>query len=70
MKGVLQGMGEGAGELASPFISKQYIHKQYRIFKEGRTRDGRQIFTDTQLKTEPGTAKKCISRGESLIPFL
>jgi len=73
MKGVLQGMGEGAGELASPFISEAiYSQAVADIFvRKGRTRDGRQIFTDTQLRTEPGTAiKNSIDHvAESLIPF-
>ena len=73
MKGVLQGMGEGAGELASPFISEAIYSQAISdlFLREGRTRDGRQIFTDTQLRTEPGTAiRNSIEHvAESLIPF-
>ena len=73
MKGVLQGMGEAAGELASPFISEAIYSQAISdlFLREGRTRDGRQIFTDTQLRTEPGTAiRNSIEHvAESLIPF-
>ena len=73
MKGVLQGMGEAAGELASPFISEAIYSQAISdlFLREGRTRDGRQIFTDTQLRTEPGTAiRNSIEHvAESLIHF-
>jgi len=73
MKGLLNGMAESAGELASPFVSEAiYTQALADIFvREGRTRDGRQIYTDTQFKTEPGTAiKNSIDHvAESLIPF-
>jgi hypothetical protein len=73
MKGLLSGMAEAAGELASPFISEAiYTQAIADIFlREGRTRDGKQIYTETQLKTEPGTAiKNSIDHvAESLIPF-
>ena len=73
MKGVLQGTGEAAGELASPFISEAIYSQAISdlFLREGRTRDGRQIFTDTQLRTEPGTAiRNSIEHvAESLIPF-
>jgi len=73
MKGVVSGMAEAAGELASPFISEAiYTQAVADLFlREGRTRDGKQIFTDTQFKTEPGTAiKNSIDHvAESLIPF-
>jgi hypothetical protein len=73
MKGLLGGMAEAAGELASPFISEAiYTQAVADIFlRNGRTRDGRQIYTDTQFQTEPGTAiKNSIDHvAEALIPF-
>ena len=52
MKGLLSGMAEAAGELASPFISEAIIHKHYAdiFLRNGRTREGSQIYTETQLK--------------------
>ena len=73
MKGLLGGMAEAAGELASPFISEAiYTQALADIFlRGGRTREGSQIYTDTQFQTEPGTAiKNSIDHvAESLIPF-
>ena len=60
MRGVLKGMSEGAGELASPFISES-IYTQALVdltLRDGRTREGKQIWTETQLKTEPGQVIK------------
>ena len=60
MRGVLKGMSEGAGELASPFISES-IYTQALVdltLRDGRTRDGKQIWTEAQLKTEPGQVIK------------
>jgi hypothetical protein len=57
MKGVMKGMYEAAGELASPFISEA-IYTQALVdltFQDKEElRDGRQIWTETQLATEPG----------------
>ena len=73
MKGLISGMSEAAGELASPFISEAiYTQAVADLFlRGGRTRDGRQIFTETQFQTEPGTAiKNSIDHvAEALIPF-
>ena len=73
MKGLLGGMAEAAGELASPFISEAiYTQALADIFlREGRTREGSQIYTETQLKTEPGKAiQNSIEHvAESLVPF-
>jgi hypothetical protein len=56
MKGVMKGMFEAAGELASPFISEAiYTQALFDLIpRQGRTKDGRQIWTETQLATEPG----------------
>jgi len=73
MKGLLSGMAEAAGELASPFISEAiYTQALADIFlRNGRTREGSQIYTETQLKTEPGKAiQNSIEHvAESLVPF-
>ena len=73
MKGLLSGMAEAAGELASPFISEAiYTQALSDIFlRGGRTRQGSQIYTDTQLRTEPGKAvQNAIEHvAESLVPF-
>jgi hypothetical protein len=56
MPGLLKGMSEAAGELASPFISEA-IYTQALLdltTRGGRSKDGRQIWTETQLATEPG----------------
>ena len=73
MKGLLRGMYEAAGELASPFISEA-IYTQALVdltFRDGRTRDGRQIWTETQLATEPGqVVKNSIDHlAEAMLPF-
>jgi len=73
MKGLLSGMAEASGELASPFISEAiYTQALADIFlRNGRTREGSQIYTETQLKTEPGKAiQNSIEHvAESLVPF-
>ena len=48
MRGVLKGMAQAAGELASPFISEAiYTEAALDIIaRGGRTREGRQLFTD------------------------
>src|SRR5210317_1772794 len=56
MPGLLKGMSEAAGELASPFISEA-IYTQALLdltTRGGRSKDGREIWTETQLATEPG----------------
>ena len=60
LEGVMKGMAEAAGELASPFISEAiYTEAMLDIIaRGGKTREGRQIYTDAQLKNEPGTAIK------------
>ena len=49
-------MFEAAGELASPFISEAiYTQALFDLIpRQGRTKDGRKIWTETQLATEPG----------------
>ena len=73
MKGVMKGMAEAAGELASPFISEAIFTEAALdlIAREGRTREGRQIYTQAQLDNEPGTAIKNMIEhlGKSLLPF-
>jgi len=73
MSGVLNGMYEAAGELASPFISEA-IYTQALVdltLRGGKTREGKQIWTETQLATEPGTVvKNSIEHlAESMLPF-
>ena len=73
MKGVLKGMAEAAGELASPFISEAiYTEAMLDIVaRGGKTREGRQIYTDAQLKNEPGTAIKNMTDhlAKAMMPF-
>ena len=73
LKGVMKGMAEAAGELASPFISEAiYTEAMLDIIaRGGRTREGRQIYTDAQLKNEPGTAIKNMTEhlAKAMLPF-
>ena len=73
MEGVLKGMAEAAGELASPFISEAiYTEAMLDIIaRGGKTREGRQIYTDAQLKNEPGTAIKNMTEhlAKAMLPF-
>jgi len=73
MKGVMKGMAEAAGELASPFISEAIYTEAALdlIARGGRTREGRQIYTDAQMKNEPGTAIKNMIEhlAKSMLPF-
>ena len=73
MPGLLNGMYEAAGELASPFISEA-IYTQALVdltLRGGRTRDGRQLWTETQLETEPGQViQNSIEHlAEAMLPF-
>ena len=66
-------MYEAAGELASPFISEA-IYTQALVdltLRGGRTRDGRQLWTETQLETEPGQViQNSIEHlAEAMLPF-
>ena len=73
MKGVLRGIAEAAGELASPFISEAiYTEAMLDIItRGGRTREGRQIYTEAQLKNEPGTAIRNMIEhlAKAMLPF-
>jgi len=73
ISGFLKGITQAAGELASPFITEAIYTEALGdlILRGGRTRGGRPIFTDTQLKTEPGTViKNSIEHlAETLVPF-
>ena len=70
MKGLLRGMGQAAGELASPFISEAiYTEAALDIIaREGRTREGRQLYTD---KTPTGEKIKIITThlAKAMLPF-
>jgi hypothetical protein len=73
MRGLLRGMYEAAGELASPFISEA-IYTQALVdltLRGGRTREGQQIWTETQLQTEPGqVVQNSIEHlAEAMLPF-
>jgi len=73
MSGVISGMYEAAGELASPFISEA-IYTQALVdltLRGGRTREGQQIWTDTQFETEPGQViKNSIDHlADAMMPF-
>lgn len=73
MNGLLNGMYEAAGELASPFISES-IYTQALVdltLRGGRDREGREIWTETQLATEPGQViKNSIDHlAEAMMPF-
>jgi len=73
MKGIMTGMAEAAGELASPFISEAIYTEAMLdlIARGGKTREGRQIYTEAQMKNEPGTAIKNMIEhlGKSMLPF-
>jgi hypothetical protein len=73
MNGVLKGMYQAAGELASPFISEAiYTQALFDLIpRQGRTKDGRQIWTETQLATEPGQviANSIKHLAEAMMPF-
>jgi len=73
MKGVMKGMAEAAGELASPFISEAIYTEAALdlIAREGKTREGRQIYTQAQMENEPGTAIKNMIEhlAKSMLPF-
>ena len=73
MPGLLKGMSQAAGELASPFISEA-IYTQALLdltIRGGRSKDGREIWTETQLATEPGTViKNSIDHlADAMMPF-
>jgi hypothetical protein len=73
MPGLLKGMYEAAGELASPFISEA-IYTQALVdltLRGGRTRDGREIWNETQLATEPGQviSNSINHLAEAMLPF-
>jgi hypothetical protein len=73
MSGLMKGMYQAAGELASPFISEA-IYTQALVdltLRGGRTRDGRQIWTETQWATEPGQViQNSIEHlAEAMLPF-
>ena len=76
MQGVMKGMAEAAGELASPFISEAIFTEAMIdllpiLGRGGKTIEGRQIYTEAQFDNEPGTAIKNMIEhlGASLLPF-
>jgi len=76
MQGVMKGMAEAAGELASPFISEAIFTEAMVdllpiLGRGGKTIEGRQIYTEAQFDNEPGTAIKNMIEhlGASLLPF-
>jgi hypothetical protein len=70
MKGVLRGMAQAAAELSSPFISEAiYTEAALDIIaREGRTREGRQLYTE---KTPTGEKIKIITNhlAKAMLPF-
>jgi hypothetical protein len=70
MEGVLKGMAQAAGELASPFISEAiYTEAALDIIaRGGRTREGRQLYTD---QTPSGEKIKIITNhlAQAMLPF-
>jgi hypothetical protein len=70
MKGVLRGMAQAAAELSSPFISEAiYTEAALDIIaREGRTREGRQLYTE---KTPTGEKIKIITNhlAQAMLPF-
>jgi hypothetical protein len=70
MKGVLRGMAGAAAELSSPFISEAiYTEAALDIIaREGRTREGRQLYTE---RTPTGEKIKIITNhlAQSMLPF-
>ena len=76
MQGVMKGMAEAAGELASPFISEAIFTEAMIdllpiLGRGGKTIEGREIYTEAQFDNEPGTAIKNMIEhlGASLLPF-
>jgi hypothetical protein len=70
MKGVVRGMAQAAGELASPFISEAiYTEAALDIIaRGGRTREGRQLYTD---QTPDGEKIKIVTNhlAQAMLPF-
>jgi len=70
MKGVLRGMAKAAGELADPFISEAiYTEAALDIItRGGRTREGRQLYTE---RTPDGEKIKIITNhlARAMLPF-
>jgi hypothetical protein len=70
MKGVVRGMAQAAGELASPFISEAiYTEAALDIIaRGGRTREGRQLYTD---QTPGGEKIKIVTNhlAQAMLPF-
>jgi hypothetical protein len=70
MEGVLKGMAQAAGELASPFISEAiYTEAALDIIaRGGRTREGRQLYTE---QTPSGEKIKIITNhlAQAMLPF-
>ena len=70
MEGVLKGMAQAAGELASPFISEAiYTEAALDIIaRGGRTREGRQLYTE---KTPAGEKIEIINKhlAQAMLPF-
>jgi hypothetical protein len=70
LPGVLRGMAQAAGELASPFISEAiYTEAALDIIaRSGRTREGRQLYT---AKTPEGEKIKIITNhlAQAMLPF-
>jgi hypothetical protein len=70
LPGVLRGMAQAAGELASPFISEAiYTEAALDIIaRGGRTREGRQLYT---AKTPEGEKIKIITNhlAQAMLPF-
>jgi hypothetical protein len=70
LPGVLRGMAQAAGELASPFISEAiYTEAALDIIaRGGRTREGRQLYTE---KTPEGEKIKIITNhlAQAMLPF-
>ena len=70
LPGVLRGMAQAAGELASPFISEAiYTEAALDIIaRGGRTREGRQLFTE---QTPEGEKIKIITNhlAQAMLPF-
>ena len=76
MQGIYRGMAEAAGQLAAPFIDEAiYTEAVVDLLpilgRGGKTREGRQIYTEAQAENEPGTVIKNIIEhlGKSLLPF-
>ena len=73
LPGVLRGMAQAAGELASPFISEAiYTEAALDIIaRKGRTREGRQLYTEAQVKNKPGEVIKIITNhlAQAMLPF-